>query len=357
MSGSFYVNSKIPDSISFNNAMVDRVYYNDTLVWDRRNRLVKFSSSSSFSMQCYISSYSSASKVWKGTMEYSTDNGATWQVWKQNVSSSNKGTASISAKKNSGEYTLLFRGTGNSYVCGNSSSGGSSAVTWEIDGSNVKMTGNLETLLDYKTVAAGGHPEASGGAFLKMFNNQTALTKASIMLPINLKYNYNFAQMFSGCTKLTKGPEEIEVIQGEHCCYRMFSGCTKLTQAPKLTIEDRQGRYRCVSMFENCTSLTSTPIMIANPAFGQYNYSDSYDRMFAGCTNLRKIQSLWALENWGVSGDVDISTPTDNVQFDMYDGTGILFSSVPTDNCTTLAYTLKDNKVYYTNAEVFYPTT
>ena len=346
MSGSFYVNSKIPDSISFNNTAVEKVYYNNNLVWDRRNRLIKFSSPGSFDVQCYISTYNSNNYVWDGIMEYSLDNGATWQEWEQKdpQSGSSRGTARLYAGKNNGEYSILYRGTGNTYI--NGDGGG---VGWSLYGSDIKVSGNLSTLYDYQTIAAGGEIEAPYNAFDCFFYGETELVEADIIFPRKVDEGYaddcQYNSMFYGCSNLVKGPEAIEA-RGD--CSNMFENCSKLKTAPKLA----GGSF--YKMFKNCTSLTETPVIPGSPNFSS-SISLTYNEMFMGCTKLRKIQSLWSLRIPGTDKTYALTTPTDEVQYNMYKDTGILFSAVPTDVCTNLAYTLNENQVYYTNAEVFYP--
>ena len=349
MSKSFFVNGNSLNEIRYNGNGVQSVYYNDICVWDLRNSLVKFYSTSSFSIYPYISIADrlDTSGVWDGTMEYSVDNGSTWNVW-------SKAGEKVIARKSSGskEYAILLRGTGNTYVTGGYKYG-VVGITWEIEGDSVYCTGNLETLLDYQTVAAGGHPLPVWGAFACMFTDQTALTRATLMFPPTMPADCYY-QMFKGCTYLSMGPAVLEDYiktsgngsSGSNACGEMFAGCSRLQKAPSLPSNEYWGWNQYWRMFEGCVRLTEVPLL--GRMLPEDYYDWAYGNAFYGCTGLKKIQSLPQI-------DVDITTPTDTVMKNMYGATGILFSATPTDECNILAYTLKDNQPYYTNVEVFYP--
>ena len=122
-----------------------------------------FTSTAPFSIAKYSSD---ASYGWDGTLEYSVDDGNTWTAWP--LASS---TTPIQSGAND---TILFRGTGNTRICGNSISS-----RWSItpSGSNkVAASGNIETLLDYTVVKNGGHPAMATYCYYGMFQDCTSLT-------------------------------------------------------------------------------------------------------------------------------------------------------------------------------------
>ena len=102
-------------------------------------------------------------KNWDGTLEYSTDKKA-WSEW--------DGTAISSAGNN-----LYLRGTGNTKITGDSNQ-----YSFTITGADYSLTvaceGDIETLLDYKTVRDGNHPTMANSCYRYMFNRCIALIKA-----------------------------------------------------------------------------------------------------------------------------------------------------------------------------------
>ena len=128
-----------------------------------------------------------AAKSWNGVLEYSTD-ASTWNVW--------DGTTTLSA--NSGK--LYLRGIGNSKLTGHISN-----YKWILKGSNITCEGNIENLLDYKTVANGKHPAMATNCYAYMFYDCTSLTSVPALPATTLATNC-YAGMFESCTnvKLSK---------------------------------------------------------------------------------------------------------------------------------------------------------
>ena len=124
-------------------------------------------------------------KNWDGTLEYSTDT-STWNTW--------NGTeiSSVGSK-------LYLRGTGNTKITGNSFD--YRFVFIGTDALQIACEGNVENLLDYETVSAGGHPTMASYCYYSMFSNCTSLTTAPA-LPATTLANYCYNSMFQGCTKI-----------------------------------------------------------------------------------------------------------------------------------------------------------
>ena len=129
-----------------------------------------------------------ATPGWDGKLYYSTDT-KTWVEW--------TGTE-VNATEKGGIYALYFRGTGNVLIAKASTS------KWILSGSNISCTGNIESLLDYETVAAGQHPTMA---------------------------NYCYSSMFYGCTSLTTAPSLPATTLANRCYLSMFYGCTKIKVA------------------------------------------------------------------------------------------------------------------------------
>ena len=265
-----------------------------------------FSSLNSFTLHTLL-----FTKTWDGTLEYFASD-ETWTIW--------DGTNVLSAVINGGEYVMYLRGTGNTVIAGGTS--------WQLQGSDIACTGNIETLLDYATVMSGKHPTLANNCYARMFINCTSLTQAP-ELPATTLANNCYAHMFEGCTSLTQAPELPATTLANNCYAHMFADCTSLTQAPELpaTTLAEQCYY---SMFEGCTSLTQAPELPATTLAEQ-----CYERMFMICTSLKlsttKTEEYTQEYRIPFSGDVTIAT---NALDNMFGATGGTFTGAPSINTT-----------------------
>ena len=208
-------------------------------------------------------------KNWDGTLEYSTDT-STWNTW--------DGTAISSAGGK-----LYLRGTGNTKITGSSSD--YRFVFTGTDALKIACEGNIENLLDYETVSAGGHPTMGNYCYANMFRNCTALTTAPVLPATTLVYGC-YSSMFYGCTALTTAPALPATTLASTCYYSMFYNCTALTTAPELPATTLAGScYE--SMFRGCTSLISTPELPATTLA-----ENCYNAMFQGCASLISTPEL-----------------------------------------------------------------
>ena len=167
-----------------------------------------------------------ATKNWDGTLEYSTDK-TTWNTW--------DGTEISSAGSK-----LYLRGTGNTKITGNSNNyrfvfTGTSAL-------KIACEGNIENLLDYETVSAGGHPTMTTNCYRYMFYNCTALTTAPELPATTLAVNCYYG-MFSYCMPLTTAPALPATTLANDCYAYMFVGCTNIKMSTTKT-GDYQTAYR-----------------------------------------------------------------------------------------------------------------
>ena len=210
-----------------------------------------------------------ATKNWDGTLEYSIDT-KTWNTWDGTEISSAGGK-------------LYLRGTGNTKITGDSSD-----YRFVFTGTStlkIACKGNIENLLDYETVSAGGHPTMAVSCYYAIFRDCTALTTAPELPATTLAVSC-FAYMFYGCTSLTTAPELPATTLAASCYYYMFFGCTSLTSAPALpatTLASSCYYY----MFFGCTSLTSAPELPATTLAESCYYT-----MFYGCTSLTTAPEL-----------------------------------------------------------------
>lgn len=196
-------------------------------------------------------------KAWNGTLEYSYDT-STWTTW--------DGSTSLQPPEG---YRLYMRGIGNTKITGLSSK-------WELDGTDIACTGNIENLLDYTVVKRGKHPVMATYCYAWMFSGCSSLTTAPELPATTLTYScYN--NMFENCRSLTTAPELPATTLATNCYQNMFRRCTRLTTAPALPATTLAGH--CYdSMFEECYSLTTAPELPAT------TLADScYNQMFRSC--------------------------------------------------------------------------
>ena len=247
------------------------------------DNVLKFNSSSDFTLKA------NEGKSWDGTLEYTVDNGTTWNTWD---GSEINGTATQS---------IYLRGTNNTVITGDYKN-----KQWVITGTNVECHGNIENLLDYQTVANGEHPTMGQKCYSGIFRGCTSLTAAPA-LPATTLAEYCYLDMFNGCTSLTTAPELPATTLAKSCYSQMFYGCKSLTTAPELPATKLVGSCY-YAMFYNCTSLTTAPKLPATklaegccycmfdsctslttaPELPAMTLADScYENMFKGCTSLK----------------------------------------------------------------------
>ena len=251
-------------------------------------------------------------KNWDGILEYSTDT-STWNTW-------NGTEISSSGSK------LYLRGIGNTKITGSSSN--YKFVFTGTDALKIACKGNIENLLDYETVSAGGHPTMANSCYGYMFHGCTSLTTAPELPATTLAFGC-YGNMFNGCTSLTTAPELPATTLVTGCYAYMFNGCTSLTSAPSLPASTLD--VRCYAyMFYGCTSLTSAPALPATTLAG-----NCYRYMFNRCTKIKlsttqtgEYQTTYRIPKSGTG-----TTATDAL-IDMFKDTGGTFTGTPSINTT-----------------------
>ena len=204
------------------------------------------------------------SKNWYGTLQYSKD-GSTWSTWDGSAISSSS----------TSPYVLYLRGTGNTYLTGQSNSGKGFVFTTS---GTIKCIGRIDTLLNYTTVKNGGTPTMGDYCYASLFSNNSSIVQAPELPATTLTSNC-YVYMFSN-TRLTSAPALPATTLASYCYYSMFSNCTSLTSAPALPATTL-ATYCYNNMFCGCTSLRYPPTL---PATTLANYCYGY--MFDGCSNL-----------------------------------------------------------------------
>lgn len=223
-------------------------------------------------------------KYWKGTIEYSLD-GYTWNTW-----SCSAVTSTTDANK------IFFRGKGNTYVTGSDAqSFGNGFIVNGTDSSTFEftVTGDLQNLLDYEVLGAGGTPSAAADCFSYLFYKQNIVGCDPLAMESVPKDGYFY--MFAQCSKLVTPPQILAKTVGDSAFCRMFWG-SAVTETPEFVFTSI-GSYGCNSMFYECTSLKKIHFPSETVTASTY----SFDQMFSGCS---------ALEDAGV--DIHIKGTTDD---------------------------------------------
>ena len=202
------------------------------------------------SFTCNSAMSISASKIWDGIVEYSTDQ-KTWQTFTGAAVSIDSGT-------------IYFRGIGNTSAM----SVYDNSWKFTTNGASVYAKGNLATLLDYATVENGEVPPmASVGAFAGFFRGQPIET-ADIKLPWDTINQTGFRHMFAECTRLTIPPRiPATTYAGMYSCMNMFYGCNSLQYIPAINARVI-GYGACENMFNG----TNVSVQTTQDAQHPYKY-------------------------------------------------------------------------------------
>lgn len=222
-----------------------------------------------------------------GTLEYSTDNGATWEKY-SNIKdgyaySSDDENPNTVVKVDSG--TLYLRGSGIEafYVEDPDSAANNIILRFIFGGSNVALSGNIEALRDWESVDRGILPSKADSAFEGLFSNNSSIADASgLLLPQSdlSGTKYYYCAMFDNCTALSAAPELPATSLGEGCYSGLFMRCTALKTPPALPARTLS-RFCYSSMFRRCSLLEAIPALPANSF-----YDDCYFDMFDECNKI-----------------------------------------------------------------------
>ena len=202
---------------------------------------------------------------WDGEIEYC--NGGEWKPWDG---------SKITSGETKGKNAIYLRGTRNGQITGDTSQN----LSWVLAGESISCNGNIELLLDWRTVKGGGHPIINSHCCAAMFYGCTSLITAPELPATSLESDC-YASMFYGCTSLTAAPALPATTLASGCYESMFYGCTSLITAPELPAIALMP-YCYASMFYGCTSLTTVPALPATDMQPQ-----CYASMFRGCIKIK----------------------------------------------------------------------
>ena len=139
----------------------------------------------------------------------------------------------------------------------------------------VSVSGNIMTLLKADGSLVDLVNSTNNYAFAALFDSCTAIVDASgLLLPSSTTTKECYANMFFGCSSLTKVPELPAKTLASKCYFAMFYNCTSLTTAPELPTTTL-AEYCYDSMFYNCTSLTTAPELPAT-TLADYCYRNMF---------------------------------------------------------------------------------
>lgn len=178
-------------------------------------------------------------------MEYSTDNGETWNEYTIGVGQGN----TIPIAIDEGE-SVMFRGNNENLAYFDEEQNVWALTKCNIVGS-VSASGDITSLLN----GFGGDVAVGENCYCGFFNNCTGLISAPT-LPSTTLANGCYQLMFSGCTSLVDAPELPATTLSNSCYYSMFFGCTSLVNVPELPATTlAENCYN--GMFFTCNKVTS----------------------------------------------------------------------------------------------------
>ena len=202
-------------------------------------------------------------KYWDGIIEYSVDDGKTWNEWNGEQLSGTK------------SQSIYLRGINNTQITGENLARGG----WDFTGKYVE--GDIEALLNYQS----NEYTINEYCYSHLFYDQVNLVDASKLIIKNVS-DHSCYYMFYGCTSLTKTPELSATVLADSCYSYMFGNCKSLIEAPKLSATTL-AVYCYSGIFRNCTSLTKAPELPATTLV-----ANCYYQMFDKCTSLTKAPEL-----------------------------------------------------------------
>jgi hypothetical protein len=284
-------------------SILKKGFYASSRISTNQNYLT-FSSDNPFSI-------SFTAKHWDGVLEYSVD-AQHWYAWD---------ASEISSVNN----VLYLRGLGNTVITNGTSASYAMTMTSPTN-SGISCTGNIMTLLDYKS------PEAAVvgvRCFAYMFRGCTNLTAAPELPATTLAVDC-YRSMFHNCTNLTAAPELPATTLAVDCYRSMFYNCTNLTVAPELPATVL-APYCYAYMLHNCTNLTVAPELPATALEDScYRGMLRETGIAISETQSGAYQTPWRIPSVGT---IATGTPT-NWNTNMLLGTSGTFTGNPTINTT-----------------------
>ena len=219
------------------------------------------------------------------TLEYSTNNGNTWQTFNTD------GTTTVTLAKYGDRVHFRAGANGNTRFASIQTSYRSFVFT-----GGVIVGGNIMSLLSQTEGAITTLPATY--TFCSLFYGQEALLDASrLSLPATTLKDSCYRSLFDRCAYLRCGPLRLPATNLASNCYRsMFYFCSALTTPP--TLPATKLASSCYYyMFYDCHELATAPELPASTMV-----LDCYRYMFSGCTKVAAIttrqESFTGCDSW-----------------------------------------------------------
>ena len=216
-------------------------------------------------------------------LNYSIDNGKTWQKYNLNENINLASGQSIMLKATAENFI------NNRIVWIIGSGGDHPQVSFKLSG-NIVASGNINSLLTPDFINPDSRNNILDYEFCYLFNNESSLVSASKMiLPSKNIMRYGYAYMFGGCDNLVDAPELPATNIGTESYGSMFMECTSLTKAPKVLPIKSLMDSEYFAMFLMCSSLKTAPKILAEEFLGndkpgyEHLENPSYQASAMGC--------------------------------------------------------------------------
>lgn len=206
-------------------------------------------------------------------LEYSVDT-ITWTTW---TGSEITGTK------------FYLRGTGNTEISGELVDNEPVRHPFIITGEDVRLSGNIETLLDYKTVIEGERPTMGECCFHSLFRDCTAITRLPNNLPATQLSEWCYSYMFRN-TSISSIPDDFlpATTLVDHCYHGMFYACSNLHQIPSGLLPAKVLASSCYrNMFQRSAVVSIPEELLPATTLADYCYQGMFDR----CSDLESLPS------------------------------------------------------------------
>ena len=250
-------------------------------------------------------------------IEYSTDNGETWQEMPSSLSVTSGDIILLR-----GNVTLreFIEGGGDEPIkAKNVLKSRNSSGPFSFAGTSCafNLRGNIMSIVGGENFR--GLASMADATFEGLFRSLEVIDASKLVLPATTLSEYCYGDMFSDCYAMTKAPAILPAMTLADSCYiGMFSRCENLTATP--TLPATILAPLCYSyMFAYCTNLTQVSSLPAT------TLADScYSNMFAECSSLTVAPALPA------------TSLANNCYIQMFAGSGLI--TAPELPATELAY-------------------
>ncbi len=262
---------------------------------------MKFNGSASLKISSLSSNYENIS-----LLEYSSDNGETWNNIKPTTST---GSSVISVDK---DHTYMFKGITNRFILDSNNyyeSVFSTSNVTSLDSISPKVYvfGNIMSLLKgdkFENTTLGSSSDYSA-AFKGLFGTNSTVNSrrvlnvvdaSKLILPNSTSSNC-YTDMFNQCKFLKSAPQLPSNECSTYCYYRMFKQCTSLIDTPKIP-QASMGTHCYEEMFYGCTSLqTITCLSTINSNFTWYTKNWVYGVPSGGTFYKNSQMTKWESNN------------------------------------------------------------